>query len=133
MNKKFMILTAVFFALVLVTGGYDLYPGSKDCTKCPGCGPKAEKAKECTHETVYKCPMKECNYTSDKDGKCPNCGMALEKTDTGYVYKCTSEGCTFTSDKEGKCPMCKTDLKKVKCDAHKEHVKKEKVKKDKSE
>jgi Cu+-exporting ATPase len=31
------------------------------------------------HKTVYACPMKECDYKTDKPGKCPKCGMELKE------------------------------------------------------
>ena len=75
--------------------------------KCKGSAGKRRPI--CTCGVTYECPMKACEYKSEKDGKCPKCGMALKKVEAKPVYKCTSEGCKFTSDKEGKCPHCKTD------------------------
>ncbi|MCK4888424.1 MAG: hypothetical protein KAS21_05925 [Candidatus Aminicenantes bacterium] len=146
MDKKIKILMVVLFSLLLISANFSLFSGEKDVSKCPACGHKMEKGKglafdhhgktvhvcgekckeafekkaaDCTHSTTYKCPMKACNYTTDKDGKCPHCGMALKKVEAKPVYKCTTEGCKFTSDKEGSCPHCKTDLKKVECSHHK--------------
>ena len=148
MDKKVKILMVVIFSLLLVSANYSLFSGEKDLSKCPACGHKMEKGKgftfdhhgktvhvcgekckeafekkaaDCTHSTTYKCPMEACNYASDKDGKCPKCGMALKKVEAKPVYKCTTEGCKFTSDKEGKCPSCKTDLKKECCSTHTAH------------
>jgi len=39
-----------------------------------------EDAKKCSEDKVYYvCPMKQCNYKTDKPGKCPKCGMELKK------------------------------------------------------
>lgn len=148
MNKRVKILMVVIFSVLLISANFNLFSGEKEFTKCPGCGHNVEKGKgvtadhhggkltfchekckdafvkktaECNHKATYKCPMEKCNFSSDKDGKCPKCGMALEKVEKKAVYKCTTEGCKFTSDKEGKCPSCKTDLKKECCSTHTAH------------
>jgi YHS domain-containing protein len=36
----------------------------------------------CKAEVFYVCPMKQCNFKSDKPGKCPKCGMELKKAET---------------------------------------------------
>lgn len=41
-------------------------------------GAAAQVANEQAKAAVYKCPMHP-NVTSDKPGKCPECGMNLEK------------------------------------------------------
>jgi YHS domain-containing protein len=150
MDKKFKILMVVLFSVLLISANYSLFSGEKAMVECAGCGHKMEagkgvtadhhgktlhfcgekckdafekKAADCTCHVKYKCPMKVCNYTSDKDGKCPKCGMALKKVEAKPVYKCTTEGCKFTSDKEGKCPHCKTDLKKAECPKCGDHSK----------
>ena len=164
MNKRVKILMVVIFSILLISANFSLFSGEKEMSKCPACGHKMEAGKgiavdhhgknvhvcgekckaafekmaaKCTCGVTYKCPMKACNYTSDKEGKCEKCGMVLKKVEAKPVYKCTSEGCKFTSDKEGKCPHCKTDLKKVKCEkcadhskVHKAHTKKDCTKKD---
>jgi len=146
MDKKIRILMVVVFSILLISANHALFSGEKTMVKCDGCGHEMEmgkgvkadhhgktltfcsekckeafekKAADCTCGVTYKCPMKACEYKSDKDGKCPKCGMALKKVEAKPVYKCTSDGCKFTSDKEGKCPHCKTDLKKAGCCAHK--------------
>jgi YHS domain-containing protein len=40
---------------------------------------KAAHEKCCDTKVVYTCPMKQCNVTQDKPGKCPKCGMTLKK------------------------------------------------------
>lgn len=141
MNKNFKIISVIIFLSLIFAANTSLFSGEKEFVKCPTCGHKMEKGKalevkhgdktfyvcgekckaafekkegECTHKAVYKCPMKACNYASEKDGKCPKCGMALKKVEAKTVYHCTTEGCKYTSDKAGKCPACKTDLKKKK-------------------
>ncbi|MEN8221802.1 MAG: heavy metal-binding domain-containing protein [Acidobacteriota bacterium] len=165
MDKRIKILMVVLFSILLISANFSLFSGEKEFSKCPACGHKMEKGKglaidhhgktihvcgekckeafekkaaDCTCGVTYKCPMNSCNYTSDKDGKCPKCGMALKKAEAKPVYKCTSEGCKFTSDKEGKCPACKTELKKVECEKcsghkklHKKHSKLHKSHKEK--
>ncbi len=133
MDKKIKVLMVVLFSILLVSANFSLFSAEKDCTKCDGCGDKVAKVKdtavECTCETVYKCPMEACDFTSEKDGKCLKCGMALKKVEAKPVYKCTTDGCKFTSHKEGSCPQCKTELKKIECLKHKAHGDKGKAKK----
>ena len=150
MNNRSKILMVFVFSVLLISANFSLYSGEKEMEKCPSCGQKMEqgkgvsfdhhgktvhvcseqcktafekKVKDSASLVTYKCPMDSCNYTSDEDGKCPKCGMALEKVVKKSVYKCTTKGCSYTSDKEGKCPMCKTDLKKVESSYHKDHKK----------
>jgi len=43
--------------------------------------------KTCVHKAFYASPGKECDYKSDKPGKCPTCGMNLKKVTTcPYAY-----------------------------------------------
>ena len=157
MDKKMKVLMVVIFSVLLISANYSLFSGEKEKVKCDGCGHEMEmgkgvkadhhgksltfcsekckeafnkKAVECTCGVTYKCPMKACNYSTDKDGKCPKCGMALKKAEAKPVYKCTTDGCKFTSDKEGKCPHCKTDLKKAECKKCKDHKKHSKLHKE---
>ena len=37
-----------------------------------------------TGQVLYRCPMHP-NYTSDKPGDCPICGMTLERVETGEI------------------------------------------------
>jgi hypothetical protein len=46
-----------------------------------------------------------------KAGKCPKCGMNLEKKEFYEVYTCPMEGCPYMSEKGGKC-SCGMKLKK---------------------
>ena len=65
---------------------------------------------------IYGCSM--CpSVKSDKPGKCPKCGMALEKIKPSdkitAMYSCPMHP-EITSDKEGKCSKCGMNLEKVK-------------------
>ena len=56
---------------------------------------------------TYVCPMHP-EVTSDKPGKCPECGMTLQKQEKAQdksVYRCPMHP-DVTSDKPGKCPKC---------------------------
>jgi nitrous oxide reductase accessory protein NosL len=46
---------------------------------CSGNGKKAETAPAEVVKDQYKCPMKCSEQLFDKPGKCPECGMTLEK------------------------------------------------------
>lgn len=48
--------------------------------ECKDCEAKAKGANKDGKKALYQCPMKGC-YKGDntKDGKCPHCGMKLEK------------------------------------------------------
>jgi len=78
---------------------------------------KMEMAKESVY---YTCPM-HSDLKMDKPGKCPKCGMALEKktmkmtqtksksTEAMKTYTCSMHP-EVKSDKPGKCPKCGMDL-----------------------
>lgn len=65
--------------------------------------------KEAKTKTIYTCSM-HAEIVSDKEGKCPKCGMKLVKAkqkngSTEKVYVCTM--CKeVTSKKPVKCPKC---------------------------
>ena len=67
MKKQFIALSSI---LILATA---------TLVSCGGGDKKADKKEEVKTD-VYTCPMK-CNngQTYDKPGKCPECGMELEK------------------------------------------------------
>lgn len=60
-------------------------------------------------EKLYTCPMHP-EVRGKKSGKCPQCGMKLEKAEFYKVYTCAHEGCPSVSTKSGKC--CGKDLQK---------------------
>lgn len=66
MKKQALILTAFIFALLVIPScnGKDKTPENK----------QVEKVQE-----QYQCPMKCTEEKFDKPGKCPVCGMELEK------------------------------------------------------
>jgi FtsP/CotA-like multicopper oxidase with cupredoxin domain len=53
---------------------------------------------------LYSCPMHP-EVKSDKEGKCPKCGMALVKEEPQEIYACTMHP-EVVSTKQGKCPKC---------------------------
>lgn len=104
--------------LVLFMGGAILVAQNKpvqDVKSLPA--PKTEMQKGSVY---YTCPM-HADVKMDKPGKCPQCGMALEKTtmktkdpistksDAIVAYTCTMHP-EVNLDKPGKCPKCGMDL-----------------------
>ncbi|MDI6802727.1 MAG: heavy metal-binding domain-containing protein [Bacteroidota bacterium] len=88
------------------------HDGNSDCMK-----------KETTKNiSMYSCPMHP-EITSDKEGKCSKCGMALTKkampkavtkSEThAEMYVCPMHP-EEKSDKPSKCSKCGTNLKKIK-------------------
>jgi len=53
-------------------------------------------------EKLYTCPM-HLEVRAKKSGKCPQCGMKLEKAEFYKIYTCSHEGCPSVSAKSGKC------------------------------
>lgn len=64
-----------------------------------------------TVKEKYTCPMHP-EVMKKKAGKCPKCGMNLEKKEFYEVYTCPMEGCPYMSEKGGKCSGCEMKLKK---------------------
>jgi hypothetical protein len=64
-----------------------------------------------TVKEKYTCPMHP-EVMKAKAGKCPKCGMNLEKKEFYEVYVCPMEGCPYMSEKGGKCSTCGMKLKK---------------------
>jgi len=71
---------------------------------------KTEKSK--APKTMYECPMKD-SPAQDKPGKCPTCGMPLEKVSTAPGAKKAAldePKCTCAKENhashEGDCPTC---------------------------
>ena len=67
MKKQALILSAAFIA------------GSVMFISCGGEEKKSAPAPVQTVKAEYKCPMKCSEQAFDKPGKCPECGMVLEK------------------------------------------------------
>jgi len=98
--KKLIIVLSVFLAAHTVSFAQTKTETSK---------------KEEVTKTIYTCSMHP-KVVSDKEGKCPKCGMELvksnqKKVSNEKVYVCTM--CKdVTSKKPGKCPKCSMDLTK---------------------
>ena len=67
-----------------------------------GTGPVAEattaQAPAGDAQAWFKCPMAECHYAQQGPGKCPKCGMELERVPDGWVPPgepgaCSTQGC----------------------------------------
>src|SRR5215510_13738751 len=54
--------------------------------------------------TLYTCPMHP-EVKSDKEGKCPKCGMTLIKQQSQEIYTCPMHP-EVISDEPGQCPKC---------------------------
>jgi manganese oxidase len=63
-----------------------------------------------TQSGFYSCPMHP-EVKSDKEGKCPKCGMTLVKQQPVVVYACPIHP-EVVSTKAGSCPKCKMTLVK---------------------
>jgi hypothetical protein len=63
-----------------------------------------------TIKEKYTCPMHP-EVMKGKPGKCPKCGMNLEKKEFYEVYTCPMKDCPYMSEKGGKC-SCGMKLKK---------------------
>jgi hypothetical protein len=59
----------------------------------------------------YSCSMHP-EVMKTKAGKCPKCGMNLEKKEFYEVYACPMADCPYLSEKSGKCSTCGMKLKK---------------------
>lgn len=71
---------------------------------------KAEKkTKKSFYSTVYTCPMHP-EVQSDKSGKCPKCGMKLEKKQVLMTYACPEKDCEYQKANLRKCPEHKKEL-----------------------
>jgi hypothetical protein len=76
-----------------------------------GSVPVAPSPAKLTVKEKYTCPMHP-EVIKAKAGKCPKCGMNLEKKEFYEVYACPMEGCPYMSEKGGKCSTCGMKLKK---------------------
>jgi hypothetical protein len=73
----------------------------------------AAKASKETGKGLYACPMPSDDYFSRMPGKCPKCGMNLEKVDEGTaknLYTCPMPEDDYFSHNPGKCPKCGMNL-----------------------
>lgn len=73
--------------------------------------PVAPAPAKFTVKERYTCPMHP-EVMKTKAGKCPKCGMNLEKKEFYEVYACPMADCPYLSEKGGKCSTCGMKLKK---------------------
>jgi len=72
---------------------------------------KGGKKDTTQHSVLYSCTMHP-NVTSDKPGKCPQCGMDLSLSNKEEMKRQVTKNYTcpvhldVVSDKSGKCPQC---------------------------
>jgi hypothetical protein len=112
---KNKILTTVLF--LVISCAVALAQSNTTSTDKQSSSIKTEVAKDSVY---YNCSMHH-DVKMDKPGKCPKCGMALEKKTmkmTGTknekqeamkAYTCSMHS-EVKSDKPGKCPKCGMDL-----------------------
>lgn len=107
---NFLIGAAVIVSFTLGTTGstkYSVLPGNKTTLF----NDLQQKKDTATKKTVYTCPM-HAEVIQDKAGKCPKCGMKLDKkVVSAAVYTCPMHT-EVLQDKMGKCPKCGMDLVK---------------------
>jgi transcription initiation factor IIE alpha subunit len=94
--KKFMMLMIAALTISSVSVFAQEKGGKKDTTQ---------------HTVLYSCPMHP-GVTSDKPGKCPQCGMDLALSNKEEMKKQVTKNYTcpvhigVTSHDPGKCPKC---------------------------
>lgn len=114
MKKITFVVLAVIMVVALIAGALSAQTVKKAKAK-------VNPAAESTIAAVYSCPMHP-EVIADKPGKCPKCGMFLEKKDVpvkaaaSACYSCPMHP-EVTSDKPGKCPKCGMNL--AQCDTQK--------------
>jgi transcription initiation factor IIE alpha subunit len=98
--KKYIMLLIAALTIGSITVSAQEKAGKKDTTQ---------------HVALYTCPMHP-NVTSDKPGKCPQCGMDLSLSTKEEMKKEVTKNYTcpvhtdIVSAKPGKCPLCKKKL-----------------------
>ena len=94
--KKFMMLMIAALTISSVSVFAQEKAGKKDTTQ---------------HSALYSCSMHP-GVTSDKPGKCPQCGMDLSLSNKEEMKRQVTKNYTcpvhadVVSDKSGKCPQC---------------------------
>lgn len=73
--------------------------------------------KESYLATVYTCPMHP-EVSEDNPGKCPKCGMKLEKKQVQLAYVCPEPNCEYQKAMPGECPEHKRGLIKAELKTH---------------
>jgi len=99
MKKLILVIAALSFAAIVSAQGSAVSTSTPTTSK-PATATTAANAGPSATSTAaaawYGCP--KCDFTSQKEGKCPKCGVALVKD---HSYYCPKEG--TVSDKAGKC------------------------------
>jgi hypothetical protein len=128
--KKIIFTMAVLLGALMISAPL-FATGSGKCTTAKAkatCAPgqKADKAGKKTTCIMWTCPM-HADVLSAKPGKCPKCGMNLEKKiikkgvekittapkkAVATVWTCPMHP-EVRSDKPGKCPKCGMNLEKA--------------------
>jgi hypothetical protein len=128
--KKIIFAVAVMLGVLMISAPL-FATGSGKCKtiKAKGTctpGDKADKAKKKTTCIMWTCPMHP-DVLSVKPGKCPKCGMNLEKKiikkgvekittapkkAAATVWTCPMHP-EVRADKPGKCPKCGMNLEKA--------------------
>lgn len=118
-------LFKVLFALIALSLVFSFSTGLYAEKSNTGEKESEKSVKECKEGVFYYCPMKQCDYKTDKPGKCPKCGMELKKHEHKVVYVCPMKQCNVQTDKPGKCPKCGMALKEkiLGCDMDKQEHK----------
>ena len=73
--------------------------------------------KESFMAAIYTCPMHP-EVKEDKPGKCPKCGMKLEKKQVQLAYVCPVPNCEYQKAMPGECPEHKKELVKAELKTH---------------
>lgn len=99
MTKLLTLMMCVVALFAVVAMG--VAQGSKASTSKMGSSHKMA--------TIYACP--QCDVASMKPGKCPMCGLKMEKANAKMVYACSE--CHTVAMKAGKCPKCHQPMAKM--------------------
>ena len=128
--KKIFIFIGMFLVSCLLVvnrsdamschGGGDEDSGGQQCEEKSVEKKGVEKAevKGTFYSKIYVCPMHP-EVKSKKSGKCPECGMKLEKKQVLMTYACPEKDCEYRKSKSGKCPqhgkkLIRTEVEQVK-------------------
>jgi len=108
MKKLILVIAAFSFAAIVSAQSASSVPPATSATKSSATTANPNAA---AHAQVwYGCP--KCDFTSQKDGKCPKDGSALLKDHSYFCPKCN-----MTSGAAGKCTHDGADLVMVNCKA----------------
>ena len=126
--KKFRVFVGIFLAVCLYgssrlaamschgTGGEDAggHQHEEKAQIKTIADTKTADDKGAVYSNVYTCPMHP-EVQADKPGRCPKCGMTLEKKQVlvTYTYECPVKDCEYHNEKPGRCPVHKKKLIKT--------------------